>query len=427
MKRAWSASLARVPVYAALVLMLTAVHLVPVSAQTTLVVHILDANQDGRDYLSEVVKPAFEAENPDIEIEFSWGDWSGRYEMLLTRYVSGIAPDVMQFGAEDLGFLLANDLIVPLDRLVAGWDGFDDYPAPVIADGEAYGSLWSIPYRLDVRTLTYRRDMFAASGLDPDKPPITWDEFREYARLLARHSGSEMTVAGMSFSHSNHWQYYAPFLFQAGGSIFNVDGTQPAFHEDAGQEALQFIVDMVHVDRSSSVLTHGGLGGGQAAMTYEGDWVLHQPASGERTVALEDVGVGPPLMHQEQTTIAHVNKWAIIDTGKDPELAWRWIEYVSRPDVMRAFAHATSHVPARLSVGQMAPWGEDPRWGVFYQAAQMATPLPGFVTGLSDIVYTHVAQALEAAVANEKPVRQALEEAAAAARIILAENARLQR
>ncbi len=54
-------------------------------------------------------------------------------------------------------------------------------------------------------SLTYNRDLFKAAGLDPTKPPTTWDEVRAAAKTIAEKTG----VAGyaeMATQNTGGWQ-----------------------------------------------------------------------------------------------------------------------------------------------------------------------------------------------------------------------------
>ena len=44
--------------------------------------------------------------------------------------------------------------------------------------------VWAMPLSLSVGVLMYRKDLFAEAGIDPDRPPTTWDELLDYARRL---------------------------------------------------------------------------------------------------------------------------------------------------------------------------------------------------------------------------------------------------
>lgn len=47
-------------------------------------------------------------------------------------------------------------------------------------DGEIYG----LPFQIAQMCLFYNKDLFEQNGLDPEAPPVTWDEYQEYAEKI---------------------------------------------------------------------------------------------------------------------------------------------------------------------------------------------------------------------------------------------------
>ena len=76
------------------------------------------------------------------------------------------------------------------------------------------GKLWAIPYRIETHGVIYNKDDFKEAGLDPDKPPKTWDE-------LDRRPPRRMTKNG---------QY--GFAITGGGEVGNTDLPLAALHLD---------------------------------------------------------------------------------------------------------------------------------------------------------------------------------------------------
>lgn len=388
------------------------------AAKVKIRAHIVDYNEEGRQYYQNVVVPQFQAEHPDVEVELEFSGWSEHVEKLSTWFAAGVAPDAIQIGAEDLGYVVEGQIALPLDRYVAGWAPLKDFPQPVLVDGQAAGHQYTVAFRLDQRTLIYRRDLFAQVGLNPDRAPATWEELAEAARRLTRRDAqNRITQAG--FTVSANFQLFAPLLFQAGGRILTDDLQHPAFHLQPGVDALRFLVDLMHTYRVT--LTDGFMSG-RTAMAYEGDWVMRSGA-GTTPFANEDVGVALPMRRARQATSIHVNKWIIVRSSKNPDAAWRWIEFVSRPEVMAGIARANSHLPPRLAVSRFDPWAGDVRWQNFFRAAQLSVPYQAQQSQLSHIAYTLIVEALNAALNQEKPAKEALEEAARRAEALLHEKA----
>ena len=67
------------------------------------------------------------------------------------------------------------------------------------------GKIWAVPIAAYGMSLTYNRTLFTQAGLDPDKPPTTWDEVRAAAKTIAEKTG----VAGyaeMATENTGGWQ-----------------------------------------------------------------------------------------------------------------------------------------------------------------------------------------------------------------------------
>jgi ABC-type glycerol-3-phosphate transport system substrate-binding protein len=70
-------------------------------------------------------------------------------------------------------------------------------------------------------SLTYNRTLFKAAGLDPDKPPTTWDEVKADAKIIASKTG----VAGfaqMATQNTGGWQL-TTMTYSLGGRMESVD------------------------------------------------------------------------------------------------------------------------------------------------------------------------------------------------------------
>ena len=103
--------------------------------------------------------------------------------------------------------------------------------------------IWALPRSTLIRALQYRRDLFTEVGLDPDKPPRTWEELEEYARRLTQ---PDKGTFGLMFSRgpSAAWDWIG-FLWSLGGDAVaqDEDGNWHAvFKGRAAAESLLFFV-----------------------------------------------------------------------------------------------------------------------------------------------------------------------------------------
>jgi multiple sugar transport system substrate-binding protein len=92
---------------------------------------------------------------------------------VLTALQSGAAPDVIDVQHAWVNGYAQNGLVVAGRRRVEGarrlYPGSLDYCT-------WNGKLWAIPYRIETHAVIYNKGAFKDAGLDPAKPPQTWDE-----------------------------------------------------------------------------------------------------------------------------------------------------------------------------------------------------------------------------------------------------------
>lgn len=67
-----------------------------------------------------------------------------------------------------------------------------------------HGHVYAIPSQLINSRLIYNRDLFRAAGLNPDRPPRSYDELKEYARKIT--SIGKGRIFGFAYCGAGSWQ-----------------------------------------------------------------------------------------------------------------------------------------------------------------------------------------------------------------------------
>jgi sn-glycerol 3-phosphate transport system substrate-binding protein len=67
-------------------------------------------------------------------------------------------------------------------------------------------------------TLYWNKEHFAAAGMDPEKPPLTWDEHLAMARKLVKYQPNDQTAQWGHGMVSGAWYFYA-IVWQTGGEV----------------------------------------------------------------------------------------------------------------------------------------------------------------------------------------------------------------
>ena len=109
----------------------------------------------------------------------------------------------------------------------------------VTYQGQAYG----LVYGPDLRVMYVSVDKYRANGLDPDKPPATWDELEQaIARVHRGGRGSDIEHLGFDpfLGSGGVGRWLVPF-WQLGGELLSPDDQKATFDNEKGIQALTWL------------------------------------------------------------------------------------------------------------------------------------------------------------------------------------------
>lgn len=376
---------------------------VALGAERVLRVTMMDFFEPGpREALTEIIAPRFEELHPGVKVELEWISWTGYVDAMVVRHAAGTQADVIYMGSSVLAQFKEAGLIQSIDQWVRGWEDLDDFYPPAIDDVTIDGEFWALPARLDVRTLVYDRDYFAEAGLDPDVPPTTWEETRQFARRLTKYD-SEGNITRQGFDPRPDFTYLLSWLYQAGGGYVSDDGVALVGTEES-IEAMEFIHSLIWEDRVA-LPTNASWRRKDLAMNIDNPWLM----AFDREEL--DVGVALPLKYRTQETNVHINKMGVSSLSQHPELAVEFIKFVLLPENYSLISQENTRVGPRISLVNYSPYNEDHRWQTWFQVTMLSRPLPSHVIELSEVAGKFNATARRI-FNNEVPVRTAMMELA---------------
>ncbi len=195
---------------------------------------------EDRTYFDERVA-AFEEANPTIDLEpVEVGYDASTFQALSA---GGSLPDVMSVPlTEPQGLIKRGQAADLTDALTK--EGLLDTLNPTIRalTEDSSGKVYAIPTNAYSFGLVYNRELFTQAGLDPDKPPTTWEEVRTAAKKIA----DATDAAGFSVLSTNNtggWQF-SGITYSYGGTIENEDGSEATFDAAPSKKALSTIQAM---------------------------------------------------------------------------------------------------------------------------------------------------------------------------------------
>lgn len=164
---------------------------------------------------------------------------------------AGTEPDIFYSYFTDLDAVLdagqATDITKYVnDKSIPALKDIDpSVMAAVTEDGKIYG-LPTANYKMG---LIYNRKLFEQAGLDPNKPPTTWDEVRADAKKIAALGNGIDGYGEYSTANTGGWHFTAE-LYGLGGTMVTDDGSKANFNNAMGKKVLQTLHDMRWVDHS---------------------------------------------------------------------------------------------------------------------------------------------------------------------------------
>jgi len=160
---------------------------------------------------------------------------------------------VFEIPLTDAKTLIENGQLADIDDQFRQLPYADEFNETLLEAGMGEdGRVYAIPAKsIYGVALHYNRAMFEQAGLDPDAPPTTWDEVREYAAAIKEATG-QAGYATMAANNTGGWQLTAA-TYARGGRVQEAadDGSYLAtLDNDATREALQFLYDLRWADDS---------------------------------------------------------------------------------------------------------------------------------------------------------------------------------
>lgn len=284
----------------------------------------------------------------------------GRYEALSQKLMAAVAaggpPDIAQCYEAWSANLIDNGSIVPFTELLRGPNGLseasekDIYPL-FLEGGSRDGALWSFPFNKSVRCLYYNKELFREAGLDPDRPPVSWKEYRDYARRLTVDTDGDGKADRFGLASQITASMFENLLVQNGGSLLDPAEERAAFDSPEGIEALEFMTNLLVRD-GSALLSQG--------FEYQNEFLAGKVAMIEgSSVSLAfiegkyafELGIAPlPAGYRDTQLVAGTD--VVVFAGGSPEQrqrAWRFIKWFTDTPQTARWAAETGYLPVRAS------------------------------------------------------------------------------
>ncbi len=177
----------------------------------------------------------FEDANPNIDVTSREYEWTG--PTFAAEVAGGTLPDVFTIPFTDGKSLIEQGQLADISAEVAQLPYASKFNTNVLAAGQDdAGKTFALPTAAYGIGLQYNRTLFKEAGLDPDKPPTTWDEIRAAAKTIAEKTG-QAGFSQMTQSNTGGWMLTTLTYAQGGRMQDNSGGSVKSTINNPGTKA----------------------------------------------------------------------------------------------------------------------------------------------------------------------------------------------
>lgn len=306
-----------------------------------------------------------------------WDDAANRLTVMGT---SNTLPDVMSVNESWRGQFIPAGWIIPLDDYIDPVrDDFNEFIKNIIfvSEEEQYGGLYTVPDGIMVKGVYVRKDWCEEIGyeLNPD-----WT-YSDYFDLIEKLTDPEKNRYGIAFRGARNG--LDPFLFYfeslKGGQLYDDEGNC-YFLDDDAPEIFEKFCDTYKKGYAPQDAINWGFA--EMVDNFQGGLVGTLMNDSEVAATLKE------NMDDSQWTVLPIPKsdtdgkiynstscsysYAISDDCKDPDAAWKLIEFLSRPDNNMEYCRAVGMLPVKKDVGDDPDFSEGGIYAAF--VAQLNDP-----------------------------------------------------
>ncbi|HEY5791248.1 MAG TPA: ABC transporter substrate-binding protein [Gammaproteobacteria bacterium] len=298
----------------------------------------------------------FMKENPDINVKAIYaGNYNDARIKALAALKSGQPAQLSVMFSIDIYELIEQDAIVAFDDIVqtdadrAWLNGF--FPS-LMENGKTAGKTWGIPFQRSTIVMYYNKDAFREAGLDPEKPPATWDELVAAGKKLVKKNGNQVERWGMMIPSTGYpyWMFGA-LTMQNGQTLMNGDGNQTYFDAAATKEALQFWQDL---GSKHGVMPSGTIEWGTLRKNFlEGQTAIMWHSTGNLTAVKDsakfDFGVAMlPANKRRGTPTGGGNFYIFKQTSAEERTAaMKLVRFMTQPERTAEWSIKTGYIGTR--------------------------------------------------------------------------------
>ncbi|MFJ1788152.1 ABC transporter substrate-binding protein [Streptomyces anulatus] len=185
----------------------------------------------------------FEKQNPDIDVTAHDAFPCQDPKTFDAKLAGGQMEDVFYTYFTDTERVVSINQAADITEYVKDLKAYKDIAQPLRDAYTVDGKIYGIPRTNYSMGLLYSKPLFTKAGLDPNKPPATWEEVRAAAKKIAALGDGTVGFAEYSAQNQGGWHFTAS-IYSQGGAVVSGDGKRATVDTPEGKAVLQNLKDM---------------------------------------------------------------------------------------------------------------------------------------------------------------------------------------
>jgi ABC-type glycerol-3-phosphate transport system substrate-binding protein len=335
------------------------------------------------------VVAAFEAENPDIDIQVEQVPFNTLFEQIQVRLSSQSPdPDVISVDVPLVSGYAVRNWLLPLDDAFTD-EQREDWLDAAVEAGSYNGQLLAAPVSTSTQLLFYNADLFEAAGVEPPGQDDRWtyEQIAEVAPQLTQDTNGDGTpdVWGFTWEQTNRIYQLEPLPVSLGGQAIGEDGltVDGVINSPEWIQAFTYYSDIFNKlgvgPREDTVPAPDLFQAGQLAMMVAGPWQINEFAGADLPF---EWGVSRHPYFEDGEIVTPTGSWHIgVSAYTDqPEAAKRFVSWLSTGEGAELWwREGSGDFPAQesvLALFQTEEQFEEPPFSYIRVAADEATVNP---------------------------------------------------
>jgi multiple sugar transport system substrate-binding protein len=303
----------------------------------------------------------FEAANPGVKINVTAIPWDAAHNKYQTAIAGGTTPDVAQMGTTWMGDFA--NAFVPTPTSIDTSVFFPGSVKSTVVGGTAYG----VPWSGDTRVVYYRKDLLAKAGYTTF--PTTQDDFKALAKAMKTKAGAKWGV-NLPAGGTDSFQAMLFIAWSAGAELMNNDQTKWTLDTPAWVDAMKYYQSFF-TDGIANANPNTGAGAQDAAFV-DGSIPMFVGSPGEIQSLIkaggpgyeDKFGVAMVPKAKSSTSFVGGSNLVVFKNGKNQDSAWKFIQWLSQPEVQIKWRTASGDLPLVASAWKDPSLAGDPKMTV---------------------------------------------------------------